>query len=272
MKILKNIYLLSITSVLMSNIIYGQSSFPIPRLTASDINGAVIADTRTFSNESLFGYIDGGAELFLEYGFDSLLVTNLSLNGSDIKVEIYKMTDPDASFGIYSVSHFKCSNSVELTRFCCSTAYQVQFCKGCFYVSIINNNGTAAEQKLSESIASVLAGRIGGPSFNPSSYFTDDLDETTVKSAVLVRGSLGLFNGAYGLSKELEDYAGYSALILKGEESLIAVRFNTVELMNAFVEKEKIDITALKRGEAVTDSYNNKVSMICEQSLLLKIK
>jgi hypothetical protein len=261
---------LLVFALLSPGIVTGQTT-TMPVLNSRDINDAVITETRTFGNESLFGYMDGGAELYLEYGFDSLFVTSLSFKGGDIKAEVFRMSDPDAAFGIYSVSHFKCTNSVDLTRYYCSSPYQVQFCKGSFYVSIINSNGTEAEQKLSESIAELLIGKISGQSFSPAVYITDDLTEEEVKSALFVRGSLGLFNGAYGLSKELEDFSGYSALIIKGEETRVAVRFNTVELMNAFVEKEKIDLAALKKGEEVTDSYNHKVSMICQQSLLLKI-
>jgi len=266
-------FLMLTPALLMSFAMASGQTTITPRISARDLTGdAVITETRTFGNESLFGYMDGGAELYLEYGFDSLLVTNFSYKGNDIKVEVYRMSDPDAAFGIYSVSHFKCSDSVGMTAYYCSSAYQVQFCKGIFYVSIINSNGTGAEQKLSESIASVLIGRISGQSFNPSVYITDDLSETEVRSALFVRGSLGLFNAAYGLSKELEDFAGYSALIIKGDETRIAVRFNSVELMTAFLEKEKIDLPTLKKGEEITDSYNHKVSMICQQSLLLKIK
>jgi hypothetical protein len=271
MKKMWNFILLAWASLMPLSIVSGQTT-AMPVITASDVTEAVITDTRTFGNESLFGYIDGGAELYLEYGFDSLIVTNLSFKGNDIKAEVFRMSDPDAAFGIYSVSHFKCTNSIDITRFYCSSAYQVQFCKGSFYVSIINSSGTVPEQKLSESIATLIIGRISGQSFNPSVYITDDLSEAEVKSAIFVRGSLGLFNSAYGLSKELEDFTGYSALILKGNESRIAVRFNSVELMTGFVEKEKIDLSALKRGEEVTDSYGHKVSMICQQSLLLRIK
>ncbi len=272
MKKIRSILLLTSALLVSFSVASGQTTIT-PRISAQELPGdAVIADTRTFGNESLFGYMDGGAELYLEYGFDSLHVTNISYKGSDIKIEVFRMSDPDAAFGIYSVSHFKCSNSVDLTAYYCASAYQVQFCKGIFYVSIINSNGTGAEQKLSESIASLLIGRISGQSFNPAVYITDDLTQAEVKSALFVRGSLGLFNGAYGLSKELEDFSGYSALIIRGEETRIAIRFNSVELMTAFVEKEKIDLPTLKKGEEVTDSYNHKVSMICQQSLLLKIK
>jgi len=273
MKYMKRTAFVFIISIFVSITgLSGQSPSVMPVISKQDIGDAVIKDTRRFSNESLFGYIDGGAELFLEYGFDSLVVTGISYKGNDIRAEIYRMSDPDAAFGIYSVSHFRCTNTTDLTMFYCSSAFQAQFCKGLFYVSIINSNGTAEEQKFSADLASLLISRINGPSFNANTFFTDDLSEQTIKSAVLVRGSLGLFNGAYGLTRELEDFQGYTALIIKGEETQIAVRFNSVELMKNFIQKEQLDADALRRGEEVTDMYGGRVSMICEQSLLLKVK
>lgn len=268
----KNISLLAFLSVLFLNITNGQVLTHFSNLTVNDMPDVVINDNRIFGGESLYGYIDGGAELYLEYGFDSLMVTDLTFKGNDIKIEIFRMSDPDASFGIFSVLHFRCSDGVMLTKYYCSNKYQLQFSKACFYVSIVNSNGTDTEKKLSETIASSLIERITGPSFDPAAYFTDDLTSDMLKSAVLVRGPLGLFNGANGMSAALEESIGYSAMILKGDAPVISVHFNTVELMNAFIEKEQIDISALKKGEEVTGRSGEKVSMICIQGLLLKTK
>jgi hypothetical protein len=115
--------------------------------------------SRTFTETSLYGYINGGAELYLEYGFDTLVVTELVRNGRDIKVEIYRMKDPEAAFGIFSVSRFRCNGGPGLTEHLCRSAYQLQFCKGPFYGSIINDTGTMEDQQTADEIATgILAG------------------------------------------------------------------------------------------------------------------
>jgi hypothetical protein len=269
---LKKIFSLNCFIFLFANIAFGQVVTPFPRLTDTDIPETEHTGTRIFTNESLYGYIDGGAELYLEYGFDSLLVTDLTFKNHDIKAEVYRMTDPAAAFGIFSVSRFKCSPGKELTEFFCRSTYQLQFCKGCFYVSIVNSNGTEAEQRIAETIASLLIDRIGGISFDPSFFFPEGVSKESMGSAVLVRGPMGIFNGASGISESLEEAYGYTALIIKSNpEPVISVLFDSEATMSAFLEKEKIDIDALRRGEEILTASGDTAMMICVQHLILKI-
>ena len=120
------------------------------------MTGIEIRETRSFSETSLYGYINGGAELYLEYGFDTLVVSELLSEGRDIKVEIYRMKDTEAAFGIFSVSRFRCNGGARLTDHMCRSAYQMQFCKGPYYVSIINDTGREADQKTANDIAANL--------------------------------------------------------------------------------------------------------------------
>jgi len=60
-----------------------------------------------FEKNNLFDYIDGGAELFLEFGFDKLLVQRYKRVGGkgdeEIAVEIYEMESPESALGIYLI-------------------------------------------------------------------------------------------------------------------------------------------------------------------------
>lgn len=173
--------------------------------------------SRTFTESSLYGYINGGAELYLEYGFDTLVVTELVCDDRDIKVEIYRMKDPEAAFGIFSVSRFRCNGGPGLTEHLCRSAYQLQFCKGPFYVSIINDTGTKEDQETADAIASGILGHIAEASFNPSLFFEEHLDDEAMRGAVLVRGPLGLYNGIPELSDTFGDATGYTALMIQSD-------------------------------------------------------
>jgi hypothetical protein len=56
---------------------------------------------RTFRAADLYGHIDGGAELFLEFGFQELVVQNYKSGSDELSLELYRMTDPVAARGIY---------------------------------------------------------------------------------------------------------------------------------------------------------------------------
>jgi len=54
-----------------------------------------------FSPATLFNHINGGAELFLEFGFEELLVQNYKSGPHEIGIQVYRMRDSEAAFGIY---------------------------------------------------------------------------------------------------------------------------------------------------------------------------
>lgn len=56
---------------------------------------------RTFRSSDLYGHINGGAELFLELGFERLIVQHYKNGSHEISVELYRMTDAGAALGIY---------------------------------------------------------------------------------------------------------------------------------------------------------------------------
>ena len=60
-----------------------------------------------YNKEGLYGYIDGGAEIVLQYGFRELAVSRFkpaAASGSEkeIVLEIYRMSSGEAAFGLYS--------------------------------------------------------------------------------------------------------------------------------------------------------------------------
>ncbi len=58
---------------------------------------------KVFKGDDLFNYVDGGAEVFMEYGFKQVATSAfLDKNNNQMQVEIYEMSDSAAAFGAYS--------------------------------------------------------------------------------------------------------------------------------------------------------------------------
>jgi hypothetical protein len=58
---------------------------------------------KVYKGDALFDYIDGGAEIYMEYGFVQTAATNYVDNKNNhLQVEIYEMSDSAAAFGAYS--------------------------------------------------------------------------------------------------------------------------------------------------------------------------
>jgi hypothetical protein len=226
----------------------------------SEVQGIEEAHSRIFTDASLYGYINGGAELYLEYGFDTLIVIELVCEGRDIKVEAYRMKDPEAAFGIFSVSRFRCNGGAALTEHVCRSAYQFQFSKGPYYVSIINDTGSEADQRKSAEIASLIINQIGDPPFDPGCFFAEGVDHEMMRGAVLVRGPLGIYNGIPSLVKKFGEASGYSALMIrKGQDTLASLRFNTEASAKAFLQWKSAS-QALKTKAFSSDSTVSVIS------------
>ncbi len=193
-----------------------------------------------YPGESLHEYLEGGADLFLEYGIDTLMVVTLEMDGSPVLAEIYRMKDPDAAFGIFSVSRFRCSGGIRLTEYQCRSASQLMFSKGCYFVTIYNETGSMAEQQCSDRLASVIIGNIPGPLFDPSGYYGEGLDEETMRGALLVRGPVGVSYGIPSLTGMLETATGYSAMVIRrGRDIIASLRFNTAGAAQQFLSSRR---------------------------------
>ena len=202
----------------------------------SSLGGIEVKDAREFTALSLYGYIDGGAELYMEYGFEKLSVFDVTDSVAEVRVEIYRMKDSYAAFGIFSVSRFRCNGGPKLTRHLCRSAYQLQFCKGPFYVSIINDGGTDEEHTLSDNVTRWLLAHMEGEPFEVFDFIPAGISEEKMKSAVLVRGPLGIYNGIPSASELLNEASGYSALITEEDSvSVASVIFKNDSLAGAFL-------------------------------------
>lgn len=56
---------------------------------------------REFPGSRLFDHIDGGAELFLEFGFKGLCLQRYKKGEDELALEIYEMESPEAALGLY---------------------------------------------------------------------------------------------------------------------------------------------------------------------------
>ena len=64
-------------------------------------------DVETFKSDGLYGHIDGGAEIVLQYGFRELAVSRFApgeagAGSREITLELYRMASGEAAFGWYS--------------------------------------------------------------------------------------------------------------------------------------------------------------------------
>jgi hypothetical protein len=228
-------------------------------LDKKDLPDGKFRPARTFTGASLFGYIDGGAELYLEYGFSAVWVTEIGFMGGTYKTEIYKMNGPEEAFGIFSVSKYRCKSMPDLSLFTCQTRYQLQICAGLFYISIINGSGSKTDSIASLRIGEAIVKKIREPSADISAYLPGVSDEAIKSKAILAKGKLGIMNGAPDWEDYFKDATGYTLVVLSGDEkTILSVKFRSKEDLAKFVSLHcwelgsiTSNLTKLLTGESV---------------------
>lgn len=106
------------------------------------VSGWKKTDTlRVFTKADLYGYIDGGAEVFLEFGFDQLTLQKYASGPNAIAVEIYRMADAAASTGIYMMKCGKEARDPSFKERHTLNRHQLMFVRNRYYVTINNLSG-----------------------------------------------------------------------------------------------------------------------------------
>lgn len=90
-----------------------------------------------YVGEDLYLYINGGAEIYHEFGFQRILVQDYeSEHEKSISLEIYEMTDSESAFGIYTFKRGDSGQVLSIGNGGSLEDYYLNFWKGRFLVTI----------------------------------------------------------------------------------------------------------------------------------------
>jgi hypothetical protein len=163
---------------------------PLP--PAGQIGAWQLAGEPTVWRESgLYGYIDGGAELFLELGFERLTVATYEQGDDEIVVELYRMADPVAALGAFLAHAGPLEPDADLDLHHTVGRYELQARRGDYYLKLQNVRGSAERVEDLLSFAGTIARQI------PERPFDDPTEQLPEPGRVpgstrVVRGPLAL--------------------------------------------------------------------------------
>jgi hypothetical protein len=205
-------------------------SFSPAQEAAPDLNRLSIGSWKmagppeVYKKDGLFGYIDGGAELFLQYGFEELSITRY-VEGSDpsaekeTTVEVYRMASPADAFGIFSLKR-EGDESVSpgIASVHWLSASQASLAKGNFYINI--NGVNTAEEEL-EAFAAAVSRKIEAASALPDELSLLPSSGRVPGSERYIRGGLAAEGESLLLDREFWGFEkGTVAVSAKFQPSL----------------------------------------------------
>ena len=109
-----------------------------------------------YIGDDLFTLIDGGADIYHEYGFVKVITQRYESDERYIDVEIYEMKDSSAAFGIFSLQTFKTGKRIQFASGASLGDGFLIFWKGDYYVTLSTSD---ASKEASDNLM-VIAGEI----------------------------------------------------------------------------------------------------------------
>ncbi len=119
-----------------------------------------------FIGKKLFDYMDGGAELYLAYGFSDIGVRNYSQAAVKLTVEIYRLGSPADAFGAFS--HRSKGKAVEIGIPAVLADGMLSFFKGRLYVRLVAKSDPAGSAEVLVAAGKNLAAKLPGKSEPPA--------------------------------------------------------------------------------------------------------
>ncbi|MGZ5514014.1 MAG: DUF6599 family protein [Candidatus Aminicenantales bacterium] len=156
--------------------------------------------SQEYVGEDLYAYIDGGAEIYQEYGFRRVVLQDYrNAAGKSVSLEIFEMETPAAAYGIYTFKRSGKGKSVPLGSGAGLEDYYLNFWKGRFVVTLTGFDETAATIDGILAVGGAVDAKIADKSDLPA--LVEALPEAGLKP-----GSVKYFKGLLGLNNVYSFY------------------------------------------------------------------
>ncbi|MCP4628904.1 MAG: hypothetical protein GY850_36160 [bacterium] len=154
-----------------------------------------------FKKDRLFEYINGGAEIYFEYGFHQAVNQEYVHGDKSITVDIYEMSNSDAAFGIYSTQRDYKLPALKIG--CDGTQFDnhLAFWQDRYVVVVMELIPGAVSKGVLNQFAQKISLQIGKTSDLPKLMGELPKNGMVPRSRILVKGILGL-NSQYYLAQE----------------------------------------------------------------------
>ena len=118
------------------------------------------APATTYNADSLYQYIDGGADVYLLYDFEALLHQDFKSGAMELTADIYEMSNPEDAFGVYASERSPSYKFIAIGAEGYRSKGILNFLADRYYVKLSGSGANA--DLLLDQFARLLSGRIGG--------------------------------------------------------------------------------------------------------------
>ena len=162
----------------------------------NEVSGWIRSGTlQNYRGEKLFEMIDGGAEIYHEYGFSQVLRADYeNKTGHTVTLELYEMADAAAAYGIYSSNIGDSGQQVDIGQEAMLSGYYLNFWKGKLLVTVIGSDSDPATVQGILDLARKVAKHYEPVAEKPALVSLLLSKPLPMTNPLYVRGDLGVMN------------------------------------------------------------------------------
>ena len=109
---------------------------------------------KVYRDAELFTLIDGGADIYREYGFREALSAHYENgSGGSVSIEIYRMSDGPAAYGIFSTNAGEAGGHLSVGDEGRIYDYYILFWKGGYFISIVSSDTSRSGRSAMNALA-----------------------------------------------------------------------------------------------------------------------
>ncbi len=236
---------------------------PLPKLE----NWRIIEKPKIYLGDDLFELINGGADVYLEYGFNQVVTVDYAdPEQTIIQLEIYEMLDPASAFGIFSLSQQAAEWKLDFGRTSASSKDYIAFWKGKYYVIVSWESRHPDDAPQLPRIAAMVDGAIQDQGEFPT-LVNDFRAMDPAKKTVYMKGNLALSNFYYFDYKDIFEIVegigcspgSHHRIVFRysDEARALSVLASAKQLM--INGKRFTDIAMSYQGFTCTDNKSNRI-------------
>jgi len=160
-----------------------------------DLVGWINESVESFSENNLYDFIDGGADLYFEYGFAQAVISDyLNKEGVKIRCEIYRMTTDSSAYGIFTLNTTPMGQSLNICTRCISYDNYVELWKGNYFIRCVAGDSGKDNQDALIFFAGIICDKIQEEGNTPKLFGILKSEGWNVSNQKYVRGQIALNN------------------------------------------------------------------------------
>ncbi|MGD9140042.1 MAG: hypothetical protein PVJ42_00740, partial [bacterium] len=180
---------------------------------------AGMGEIAEYEGETLYDFLNGGAEIYFEYGISSIASAEYrTASDRGIEVSIYDMGSDAAAFGIYSNVRYAGADFVDVGNEGMLTMSSLDFWKGRYYCRLLTFDMEAETQAVMIDLGNALAANIKEAGSVPAIVGLLPEEGLVARSEKVFRGPIGLNNIRYMSSENVFNLSGNTQGVAAGYE------------------------------------------------------